>query len=214
MGRQPCGLVTRPRQEGVRAPGLAHLEERGDPVMSQPGLADVHQVLSDPDGASVMLLPALAPNTDVVRTAETAKTRMVQFTGFHPPEATGLWTALPKATLRARVASDHPVTALSGSASLLDAALAHSAQTVPIEATEETTGRSTRWQDTRPQGGDPSFDWVLPLPRFTGPLRVELTLPACHSPRTLGASSDPRPLGLMLRSLRFDSAPAQLEAAE
>ncbi len=208
---QLTGLAAR---NGVGATLLTYLEGRGDPLLSRPDMAAIHQLLNTPDGAHPTRLPPLALDADMVGMAQSANPQALQLTGFHPPDPSGIWTAQPKATLRARAASDRPVTLLTGSASLLEAALARTAQTVTVEATEETTGRSARWQDTRPQGGDPSFDWALPLPRFTGPLRIELTLPACHTPRALGASPDPRPLGMMLRSLRFESAPARLEAAE
>ena len=202
------------QRNGVGTTLLTYLDGRGDPLMERPDMAAIHELLSDPDGTQLTQMPPLPPDADVVQIAGTAEARILHLTGFHPPEATGLWTAQPKACLRAHAPSDHPVSVLTGTAALLEASLRHGAVTVTIEATEETTGRSTRWSDTRPQGGDPSFDWILPLPRFTGPLRIDLTLPACHSPRDLGVSPDPRPLGLLLRSLRFESAPAQLEAAE
>jgi hypothetical protein len=106
------------------------------------------------------------------------------------------------------------VTTLTGSAALLDAALAAGAQTLTVTATEETTGRHATWSGTRGGTEDPRIDWAMPLPRFTGPLRIDLALPACHSPRDLGSSADPRPLGLLLRSLRLQTTPPQLAAAE
>jgi len=205
-------LVKLAQRNGVGPTLLTYLDGRGDPLLSRPDMAAVQQMLSDPDGAGLTHLPPLPPDTDVVQIAQTHTPHALRLSGFHPPDPAGIWTAQPKATLRAM--ADAPVKSLTGAASLLEAALAHNAQTVTVEATEESTGRKEHWRDTRPQGGDPSFDWVLPLPHFTGPVRVDLTLPACHSPRDLGASPDPRPLGLMLRSLRFDSIPAQLEAAE
>lgn len=202
------------QRNGVGPTLLTYLDSRGDPLMAEPGMAAVHRLLGEPDGPRHAWMPPLPPDADIVQIARGRDAPALNLTGFHPPDAAGLWTAQPKATLRIHAATDHPVTALTGTASLFDAALTQSAVTVTIEATEETTGRSTRWSDTRPQGGDPSFDWVLPLPRFTGPLRIDLTLPACHSPHALGVSPDPRPLGMMLRSLCLESAPAQLEAAE
>ena len=207
-------LVTLAQRNGVGATLLTYLDGRGDPLLARPDMAAIHQLLHDPDGAHPMRLPPLVPDTDLVQIAAQPKTQALQLTGFHTPEPAGIWTADPKATIRALVAPDHPVTTLTGAASLLDAALATAALTVTVEATEEATGRSARWQETRPQGSDPSFDWVLPLPHFSGPLRIDLTLPACHTPSTLGASADPRPLGMLLRSLRLDSRPALLEAAE
>ncbi|SHI07572.1 glycosyltransferase family 4 protein [Marivita hallyeonensis] len=201
-------------RNGTGATLLTYLDGRGDPVMNHPDMAAIHRLLQDPDGPRLTLLPPLAPEADLVQIAAKPQAQALQLSGFHPPDPAGIWTADPKATLRTVIAADHPVTRLSGAASLLEAALAQAAQTVTVETTEETTGRSARWSDTRPQGGDPSFDWVLPLPRFTGPVRIDLTLPACYSPHALGVSPDPRPLGILLRSLRLESAPAQLEAAE
>lgn len=207
-------LVKLAGRNGVGATLLTYLEGRGDPLLAHPDMAAIRQLLHDPDKASHTLLPPLAPDSDLVQVAVQSKVPALQLTGFHTPDPDGIWTADPKASIHALIASDHPVTTLTGAASLLDAALATAPQTVTVEATEETTGRSARWQGTRPQGGDPSFDWVLPLPHFSGLLRIDLTLPACHTPSALGASADPRALGLMLRSLRFESAPTLLEAAE
>ena len=210
-------LLKLAQRNGVGPTLLTYLEGRGDPLLDSPDMAAVRDLLHPPDTGQPARLPPAPPEADLVQIAAQpaeCKAQVVQLSGFHAPEPAGIWTADPKASIRALVAPDHPVTALAGAASLLDAALATAAQTVTVEATEETTGRTARWQDTRPQGGDPSFDWVLPLPRFTGPLRIDLTLPACHTPSALGASADPRPLGMMLRSLRFESGAAQLEAAE
>ncbi|MCK0151969.1 glycosyltransferase family 4 protein [Marivita sp. S6314] len=207
-------LTKHAQRDGLGATLLTYLETRGDPLLKRPEMAAVHQILSDPDGRSPAHLPPLPPNADIVHIAQTPDARALRLTGFHPPEDAGLWTAQPRASLRTHASPDLPATALRGAASLFEAALTHKAMTISIKATEETTGRSTSWSDTRPQGGDPSFDWVLPLPGFTGPLRVDLSLPACHSPKALGVSADPRPLGLMLRSLRFETAAPQIEAAE
>ncbi|MFP7675574.1 glycosyltransferase family 4 protein [Marivita sp. S0852] len=201
-------------RNGVGATLLTYLDGRGDPLMSRPEMAGLYRLLGAPEDAVLTRLPPLAPDSDLVRIAACPEDQALHLTGFHPPEASGIWTATPRATIRALIAPDHPATLLTGTASLLDAALATAAQTVTVETTEETTGRSARWSDTRAQGTNPSFDWALDLPRFSGPLRIDLSLPACHTPRALGASEDPRALGLMLRSLRLESAPARLEAAE
>lgn len=204
-------LVALSQRNGVGATLLTYLDGRGDPLMSHPKMAAVHQLLRDPDERQQALAP-IALNTDLV--PDLAEHGSLQLSGFHPAEPGGVWTAEPKAQLTVLVPKDAPATLLSGSASLLEAALDQAAQTITVNATEKTTGRHTRWQDTRPQGGDPSFDWALPLPGFSGPLQVELSLPACHSPRALGASPDPRPLGMLLRSLRFETDQTQLAAAE
>jgi glycosyltransferase involved in cell wall biosynthesis len=191
---------------------ITYLESRGDPLLDRTDMAAVRALLHDPDIRPAPPLPMLATGADLVQVAQGPSAEALQFDGFHPPETTGIWTSRPKALIRLH--PDHPVTTLTGAAGLLDAALKDQDQTVTVTAIEETTGRQERWSDTRSKGTNPVFDWALPLPRFTGPLRIELTLPACHTPRALGASSDPRSLGLMLRSLRIGSAQPQLAAAE
>lgn len=214
---QRCGpdaqakLTALAQHNGTGSTLITYLEGRGDPLLDQPEMATLRRLLlGDKDSA----LPPLETEADLVRIACGPNRDALRFDGFHPPEDSGIWTAQPKASIRAHPAPDHPVTLLSGSAALLDAALAQTAQTVTITATEETTGRHAIWSDTRATGADPKIDWALPLPHFTGPLRIDLTLPACHSPRDLGASADPRSLGLMLHALRLETTPARLAAAE
>ncbi|MEN8657997.1 MAG: hypothetical protein ABF313_08145, partial [Marivita sp.] len=159
-------------------------------------------------------LPPLTPETNLIHVAGEPDQDALHLDGFHAPEDTGIWTARPQASIRALSDPDHPVTRLAGTAALLEAALAHETQTLTITAIEERTGRRATWSDTRPRGSDPALDWDLPLPQFSGPLRIDLSLPTCHSPRDLGASADPRPLGLLLHSLRMESGPPRLAAAE
>jgi glycosyltransferase involved in cell wall biosynthesis len=221
MGLQALGQRTGPdgqtrltelaARNGVGQTLATYLDGRGDPLLDRPDMAPVRRLLQGPD---VTALSPLEADADLVRLALSPDTGALRLDGFHPPEETGIWTARPEASLRALPDPEHPVTLLAGTAALLEAALAHAAQTLTVTATEESTGRHATWSDTRAQGGDPVMDWTLPLPRFSGPLRIDLTLPACHSPRDLGASADPRPLGLMLHSLRLESTAPRLEAAE
>jgi len=190
---------------------ITYLETRRDPLLDHPEMAAIRQILLDPEGAA---LTALASNDDLIQLAQDPNQHALRLDGFHPPEETGIWTARPEASIRALSDPNHPVTLLAGTAALLEAALTHEAQTLTITATEETTGRHATWSDTRAIGGDPGVDWLLPLPRFSGPLRIDLSLPSCHSPRDLGASADPRPLGLLLHSLRLEATQPQLAAAE
>ena len=202
------------RRNGTGPTVMTYLETRGDPLLERGDMAALRVLLQDPEALTRALLPLLAPGADLVEIAQGSGAQTLQFDGFHPPETAGIWTCRPKATIRLHPDPDHPVTTLSGGAALLDAALRDQGQTVTVTAIEETTGRNETWSDTRPKGANPVFDWVLPLPGFTGPLRIELTLPACHTPRALGTSPDPRPLGLLLRALRIDSAQPHLAAAE
>lgn len=207
-------LVDLAQRNGLGRTVLTHLDSRGDPLLDRADMAAIRTLLQDPDALSFAALLPLAPGADLVQVAQGSDAQSLQFDGFHPPEDAGIWTARPKAVIRLHPDPDHPVTTLTGAAALLEAALNDQDQTVTVTVLEETTGRRESWSDTRSKGANPVFDWVLPLPRFTGPLRIELTLPACHRPRALGASPDPRPLGLMLRSLRIDSPQPQLAAAE
>lgn len=202
------------RRNGVGPTLITYLDGRGDPLLERPDMAAVQMLLHDGEATPLTTLPPLSVGVDLVQLAQDTGPHALQLVGFHPPEATGIWTARPGARIRALSDPDHPVTLLSGSAALLDAALSQAAQTLTITATEERSGRHATWSETRDLGGDPTFDWALPLPRFTGPLRIDLTLPACHSPRDLGTSADPRPLGLMLHALRLDAAQPRLAAAE
>ena len=190
---------------------ITYLDTRGDPLLDQPEMAAIRQLLQDPDSAALTPLPC---TDDLIQLAHDPNQHALRFDGFHPPEETGIWTAQPQASIRALSDPNHPVTLLAGTAALLEAALTHEAQTLTITATEETTGRRATWSDTRAMGANPDVDWALPLPHFSGPLRIDLTLPACHSPCDLGASPDPRPLGLLLHSLRFEAGHHQLAAAE
>ncbi|WP_292288376.1 glycosyltransferase family 4 protein [Marivita sp.] len=228
MGLQALGQHSGPEAQarlrdlahrnGVEATLIAYLDGRGDPVLEQPDMAPVREILHAPDTAALAVLPPLDGDTDLIRIAREAPRdaahQPLRLVGFHPPEEAGIWTARPEASIRTLAGPDHPVTALSGSAALLDAALAEGTQTLTVTATEETTGRHATWSGTRGGTEDPRIDWAIPLPRFTGPLRIDLALPACHSPRDLGTSADPRPLGLLLRSLRLQTTPPQLAAAE
>jgi len=224
MGLQALGQRTGPEAQarltelalrnGTGPTLLTYLDGRGDPVMDRPDMEAVRQLLQDPDDTELCALPPLASNADLIQLARDPAPHALRLTGFHPPEEAGLWTARSQASIRALPDPGCPVTLLAGSAALLEAALAQADQTLTVTATEETTGRHASWSDTRTRGDDPVLDWHLPLPRFTGPLRIDLTLPACHSPRDLGASADPRPLGLLLRSLRLESPPPRLAAAE
>ncbi|MFP7572501.1 hypothetical protein, partial [Marivita sp. S2033] len=205
-----CELAAR---NGVGPTLLTYLDGRGDPLMEHPDMAAIRRLLHDSEGAALAPLPPLAPGADLVQLARTPSPQALRLTGFHPPEPSGIWTAQPHATIHALPDPSSPVTGLCGTAALLDAALETQDHTVTVEAIEETTGRRAAWTDTRPKGSAPELDFALPLPGFTGPLRLELSLPACHTPRALGASADPRALGLLLRSLRFDTALPTLAAA-
>jgi hypothetical protein len=221
MGLQALGQRTGPEgqarltelamQNGTGPTLAAYLDGRGDPLLEQPDMAPVRRLLQGPDATALSPLEA---DADLIRLARDPDAGALRLDGFHPPEDMGIWTARPEASIRALPDPDHPVTRLAGTAALLEEALARAAQTLTVTATEETTGRHATWSETRAQGGTPTVDWVLPLPRFTGPLRIDLSVPACHSPRDLGTSSDARPLGLLLHSLRFETAPARLAAAE
>lgn len=200
------------RRNGTGPTLITYLEGRGDPLLDRPDMAAVRALLEE--GAAQGPLPVLRPGTDLVEAARQTRGLGLRLDGFHPPEAAGIWTARPSAAIRLQADPDHPATLLSGTAALLEEALDDRAQTVTVTTIEEASGRRATWSDSRARGGNPVFDWALPLPRFTGPLRVELTLPACHSPKALGTSADPRPLGLLLRALRLDAAPPQLAAAE
>lgn len=224
MGLQALGQRTGPEgqarltdlacRNGTGPTLVAYLDGRGDPLLDRADMTAIRLLLQDPDRGALTPLPALGAETDLIRVAREPDQHALRLDGFHPPEDTGIWTARPEASIRALPDPDHPVTRLAGTAALLEAALAYETQTLTVTATEERTGRCATWSDTRTRGGDPGLDWDLPLPRFSGPLRIDLSLPACHSPRDLGASADPRPLGLLLHSLRFESDPVRLAAAE
>ncbi|MCL3883967.1 glycosyltransferase [Marivita sp. GX14005] len=199
---------------GVGPTLLTYLDGRGDPLLDRPEMAAVRQHLMATGSALLEALPPLGPGADLVELARMPARRALRLTGFHAPEPAGIWTAQPHATIHALPDPAATVTGIFGTAALLEPALQARDHKVTLEAVEETTGRRASWQDIRPRGSAPELSFALPLPGFTGPLRLELGLPACHAPRALGASADPRPLGLLLRSLRFDTAPAQLTAAE
>ena len=225
MGLQALGQRPGPEEQdrltdlalrsGVGPTLVTYLEGRGDPLLERADMAPVHRLLQRPEPPAPLIgLPPVTAGADLIRIARDPAPHALCFDGFHPPEEAGIWTARPQASIRALPDPECPVTALSGSAALLDAALAEADQSLTITATEETTGRHQSWSGTRSRGGPPKIDWTLALPRFTGPLRIDLSLPACHSPRDLGASADPRPLGLLLHSLHLESTPPQLAAAE
>lgn len=207
-------LIELAQRNGVGRTVITYLEGRGDPLLDRPDMMAIREILQDPDGVGFATLPPLSPNADLVQLAQSPAPGALRFDGFHAPEAAGIWTARPKATIRALLPSDHPVMFLKGDAALLNIALAAQDQTITIDAFEEDTGRHARWSDTKPKGSTSKISWALPLPGFTGPLRIDLTLPSCHSPQALGTSADPRPLGLMLRRLQLQTAPLRLAAAE
>lgn len=224
MGLQALGQRTPPEAQaqltdlacrrGTGPTLIAHLDGRGDPLLDRADMVPIRWLLQDPEAGTLIPLPAAASETDLIRVAREPDQHALHLDGFHPPEDTGIWTARPQASIRALSDPDHPVTRLAGTAALLEAALAFETQTLTITAIEERTGRRATWSDTRLKGSDPGMGWDLPLPHFSGPLRIDLSLPTCHSPRDLGASADPRPLGLLLHSLRMESAPERLAAAE
>ena len=199
-------------QIGLGQTLFRYLATQNNPLLTGPDMQAVRQCLDSPDTRPHAPLQEVPLRVDLVALAQGNAPQAPQVTGCHPPEESGIWTAQPTATLRLHLT--HPAMRLEGQATFHDVALARSDQQVTIEVTEEATGRATSWQDTRLQGGDPHLDWMIPLPHFTGALRVTITLPACHSPLALGSSADPRPLGLLLQHLRFDAAVEQLEAAE
>lgn len=224
MGLQALGQRTPPEAQAQltdlacrRGTGSAlttWLDGRGDTLLDRADMTAIQDILHPPEAGTLRPLPPLTSETDLIRVAREPDQVALHLDGFHAPEDTGIWTARPQASIRALSDPDHPVTRLAGTAALLEAALAHETLTLTITAIEERTGRRATWSDTRTRGSDPALDWDLPLPQFSGPLRIDLSLPTCHSPRDLGASADPRPLGLLLHSLRMESAPPRLAAAE
>ena len=224
MGLQALGQRPPPETQ-AQLTALAHrrgtvtalttwLEGRGDAVLDRADMTAIRQMLHSPERNRLRLLPLLTSDTDLIRVAREPDQHALHLDGFHAPEDTGIWTARAQASIHALSDPDHPVTRLAGTAALLEAALAFETLTLTVTATEERTGRCATWSDTRLRGSDPALDWDLALPQFSGPLRIDLSLPSCHSPRDLGASADPRPLGLLLHSLRMESAPERLAAAE
>lgn len=224
MGLEALGQRTPPEAQAKLADLAGHggtgptligwLERRGDPLLDRTDMESIRQLLQGAEIGPLRTLPPLAAGTDLIRVAREPDQHALRLDGFHAPEDTGIWTARAEASIRTLLDPDHPVTRLAGTAALLEAALAQETQTLTVTAIEERTGRRATWTDTRPRGSDPTLDWDLPLPQFSGPLRIDLSLPSCHSPRDLGASADPRPLGLLLHSLRMESALPRLAAAE
>ena len=201
-------------RHGIGAALVTWLDGRGEALLDQADMAAIRRILHRPQADRLRPLPPLTSGTDLIHVAREPDQDALHLDGFHAPEDTGIWTARAQASIRALSDPDHPVTRLAGTAALLEAALAHETLTLTVTATEERTGRRATWSDTRPRGSDPALDWDLPLPEFSGPLRIDLSLPTCHSPRDLGVSADPRPLGLLLHSLRMESAHPRLAAAE
>lgn len=224
MGLQALGQRTPPEaqaqlielacRQGTDAALTTWLDGRGDALLDRTDMTAIRHMLHSTEAGALRPLPPLTPEINLIHVAGEPDQDALHLDGFHAPEDTGIWTARPQASIRALSDPDHPVTRLAGTAALLEAALAHETQTLTITAIEERTGRRATWSDTRPRGSDPALDWDLPLPQFSGPLRIDLSLPTCHSPRDLGASADPRPLGLLLHSLRMESGPPRLAAAE
>lgn len=132
------------------------------------------------------------------------RTRAV-LTGFHPPEPIGIWSRAPDATILLRAAAGVRVACLEGGLSLLKPPET-GRQTVTVTVLEQQSGRTRQERVHFLPGVLPECSFRLDLPDFEGALRIRISTTPIRSPQEAGISPDPRPLGVLVRSLRLCAA--------
>lgn len=151
----------------------------------------------------VLALPAVPLGKNMVATADSEEnlvTAPVLMQGFHSPEPVGVWSNSLQSNLFVNVSDGRPVTTISGDVSRLfgtECAIGP----VRIEVEELASGRRESLSLDFAQGSMQKQSWELPLPGFSGGIRVGFEIDEIQSPMELGLSSDNRQLGVWVREL-------------
>lgn len=149
-------------------------------------------------------LEPIADNAEIVAYLRTPDAyAAVATTGFHPVETVGIWTAAPEATLRLRLPEGLRATLFE----------AHAGSLVPevlvvFEIREEATQQCEKISVTC----TPASQGIrLPLPGFSGEVRISIRAERVSSPAECGISDDTRKLGIRLFDLRLAGMEQQVD---
>jgi hypothetical protein len=196
-------LVQEARETSVARSVHDFLKSTSSPLLHRADLAHVLDILEDIDDSALMALKPTPMGQNVIQLFdEHGKSDSVMLQGFHPMEATGVWTAKKEALLFLRVPDGQHVVELTGEVEFFGLGVVDG-EVLSVEVTEQAGGR-TKVLERQYVVGDPKvMAWDLSLPSFSGVLKIMISTQNLYSPKAVSSSMDQRNLGVMCRDLKL-----------